>query len=84
VIFTITQQLEEGFVVTELVVIECARADYIYMLMGELIDRIEVEFFGVACASFTFDNGDYNSIVNWNILDVCRCSSYFIIIHFNL
>jgi hypothetical protein len=60
VTFTITQQLEEGPVVTELVATECARADYTHMLMGESTDRTEAEPLGVACASFTFDNGDYN------------------------
>ena len=60
VTFTITQQLEEGPVVTELVATECAKADYTHMLMGESTDRTDAEPLGIACASFDFADGDYN------------------------
>ena len=60
VTFTVTQQLEEGNVVTDLVATECAKADYTHMLMGESTDKTDAEPLGVACASFEFADGDYN------------------------
>ena len=60
VTFTITEEQEDGSVVTELVATECANMDYTHMFMGETTERTEAEPLGVACASYTFGNGDYN------------------------
>jgi hypothetical protein len=60
VTFTITEELEEGSAVTELVATECANMDYTHMFIGETTERTEAEPLGVACASYTFGDGDYN------------------------